>query len=313
MKSTTIPAIICWLMLTINMSAQQYQHDTYDNHKVQLKKFEMGDRHMAYLDFGQGKPILLIHGIPTNSWLYRKMVNPLVEAGYRVIVPDMMGAGESSTSLPSEELSFDKQSSYIAQLCTHLKIQHAAMVIHDAGGPWTYNFLHMANCPVDELIFLNTIVYTEGFDPPVFPKKGSFQHRMISWVYGKKGLSKMVIKSTLKNGLDKHKLNKSEKEGYTEAMAKKGGALARNFFGSLRDMDDVTEIGRQAIKNKKLRLLSLWGQNDKILVGNQQVPLMMRDLNLAPENSILLAGCNHFVQEEVPEEICKHIDQFLQP
>lgn len=52
---------------------------------------------IKYIDAGaKNSPcILLIHGVPTSSWLYRHMIDPLVSKGYRVIAPDMLGYGQS--------------------------------------------------------------------------------------------------------------------------------------------------------------------------------------------------------------------------
>ena len=50
---------------------------------------------LHYVDEGEGPPILMFHGEPTWSYLYRKMIPPLVEAGFRCVAPDLMGFGMS--------------------------------------------------------------------------------------------------------------------------------------------------------------------------------------------------------------------------
>ena len=65
--------------------------ETYDDHLGMMKYAEVQGRKLAYIDEGTGKPIVLMHGIPTSSWMYRKVIPKLVEAGYRVIAPDLMG------------------------------------------------------------------------------------------------------------------------------------------------------------------------------------------------------------------------------
>ena len=50
---------------------------------------------MHYVDEGEGEPVLLLHGNPTWSFLYRKFIPPIKAAGYRVIVPDHIGFGLS--------------------------------------------------------------------------------------------------------------------------------------------------------------------------------------------------------------------------
>ena len=64
---------------------------------VFLSDCEGGELRMHYLDEGpvDGEVVVCLHGQPTWSYLYRKMVPVLVKAGYRVIVPDLVGFGRS--------------------------------------------------------------------------------------------------------------------------------------------------------------------------------------------------------------------------
>ena len=77
---------------------------TPDSRFENLKDFDFEPNYMEvdglrihYVDEGpqDGKPIFLLHGQPTWGYLFRHMIPPLVEAGYRVIVPDMVGFGRS--------------------------------------------------------------------------------------------------------------------------------------------------------------------------------------------------------------------------
>ena len=65
---------------------------------------EGGELRIHYLDEGpaDGDVVLLLHGQPAWSYLYRHMIPPLVEAGFRVIAPDLMGFGESTRSASSQ-------------------------------------------------------------------------------------------------------------------------------------------------------------------------------------------------------------------
>lgn len=293
------------------MTGQDYSYNRYEDHISSLKKVSLNEVEMAYLDEGEGHPIVLVHGIPTHSWLYRKMVNPLVRQGFRVIVPDMIGSGESTIPKDTSQLSFKAHSEHLQALCNHLKLNHATLVVHDAGGPWSYHLLNLENHPFDQVVLLNTILYTEGFNPPFRPKKGGLTHRLTTWSYGKKGISRAIIKQTVKQGLDRVKLSKEEIAGYQQGFAAKGKNLASTFFGSLRQMDAICKVGQKALSNQKTPLLVLWGQNDKILVPAKQIPLIREHLNLRPENAVLLAGCNHYIQEEVPDLIVEKITEFV--
>ncbi len=57
---------------------------------------------MHYVDEGEGPPVLLLHGQPNWSWLYREFIPPLVEAGYRCIAPDHIGFSKSDKVVEDE-------------------------------------------------------------------------------------------------------------------------------------------------------------------------------------------------------------------
>ncbi len=88
-----------------------------------------------YVDEGSGPPILMVHGQPTWSYLYRKMIPPLVAAGYRVVVPDLMGFGLSDK--PTEESAYSLQShvELVTGLVEKLQFKDITIVGQDWGGP----------------------------------------------------------------------------------------------------------------------------------------------------------------------------------
>ena len=78
------------------MAQTAYSFKNIEDHRSQLSYFNTDEGKMAYLDFGTGDHVIvLMHGVPTNSFLFRRLINPLVESGFRVIVPDMFGFGAS--------------------------------------------------------------------------------------------------------------------------------------------------------------------------------------------------------------------------
>ena len=68
---------------------------TYDDHISKFRHLKLADGTMAYIDEGSGPAILLVHGVPSSSWLYRHIIPMLTGQGFRVICPDMLGYGQS--------------------------------------------------------------------------------------------------------------------------------------------------------------------------------------------------------------------------
>jgi haloalkane dehalogenase len=90
---------------------------------------------MHYVDEGEGPPILLLHGQPMWSWLYREFVSPLVEAGYRCVVPDYIGFGKSDKVVEDEWYVIERHCEVIRSLIDALDLRDCALGVHDWGGP----------------------------------------------------------------------------------------------------------------------------------------------------------------------------------
>lgn len=301
-----IPFILL-LFLTSTDSTQS--KTTNMDHFNPMSTIEIDGFKMAYIDQGQGPVILMIHGIPTSSFLYRKMVDPLVKKGYRVVVPDMLGFGNSDK--PQDLTLYDAvdHGERLSQFTNKLGIDKFNLVVHDAGGPWSWTMV--ANHPerISRLIVLNTILYTEGFKPPISAKKGSFMNRVIGMLY--KSLSKSMVKSTLKSGTEMHDYSKEEFNAYADPIKNGGHIAVRGFFGDIPSYEKLAISARKTIIEHDIPVKLIWGEKDKFLVGQTQIPLAMKELNIKSENVHFLARCKHFIQEEVPVQICDYIAKFV--
>ncbi|MBO0937990.1 haloalkane dehalogenase [Fibrella sp. HMF5335] len=94
------------------------------------------DLHMHYVAEGNvdALPVLLLHGEPTWSYLYRKMIPILVEAGYRVVAPDLIGFGKSDKIAEAEAYSYQKHIDWLTSFVQQLDLQQITLVCQDWGG-----------------------------------------------------------------------------------------------------------------------------------------------------------------------------------
>ncbi len=99
------------------------------------KYHEWDGLRMAYVDEGDGEPLLLLHGEPTWGYLWRKVMDPLLAAGHRVIVPDHIGFGRSDKPTDWQWYSWDGHCTALHSLIEALDLHDATMVCHDWGGP----------------------------------------------------------------------------------------------------------------------------------------------------------------------------------
>ena len=300
------------LTLSTCVMAQTFNDISYETWTNQLKKVELNGEYLAYFDDGQGPTLLMIHGVPTSSWLYRHMAVELVEKGFRVIIPDMMGYGQSAKPNKEELVNFTGQAESLQKFHESLGLEDFYLVVHDAGGIWAWQWLAEYEPKVKGLILLNTILYLEGFNPPMRPKKESFMHRTLRWAYKTPWIGKTIVKSTLKQGIENRKLSKADKHGYTSPIEAGAGFAIGSFFGALKELEAVTISGQDFLVKHNTPICAIWGEKDPFLIGNKQLPLAMSQLNLPKQHTHILYGCGHFIQEEAPQDISRLIEAFTQ-
>ena len=96
-----------------------------------------GTLRVHYLDEGppEAAPILLMHGEPSWSYLYRKMIPPLVSAGHRVIAPDLVGFGKSDKPTEQSDYTYARHVAWMQEaIIDHLDLQHVTFSGQDWGG-----------------------------------------------------------------------------------------------------------------------------------------------------------------------------------
>ncbi|HPJ19812.1 MAG TPA: alpha/beta fold hydrolase, partial [Actinomycetota bacterium] len=91
---------------------------------------------MAYVDAGppDGEVVLCLHGEPTWSYLYRKMIPVFVEAGMRVVAPDWFGFGRSDKPVHDADFTWDFHYSSMLGFVDALGLQRVTLVVQDWGG-----------------------------------------------------------------------------------------------------------------------------------------------------------------------------------
>ena len=90
---------------------------------------------MHYVDEGprDGAPVVLLHGEPTWSYLYRTMIGPLAAAGHRVLAPDLIGFGRSDKPALMSDYSYQRHVDWITSWLNQLDLRDIAVVVQDWG------------------------------------------------------------------------------------------------------------------------------------------------------------------------------------
>ena len=104
--------------------------------------------------------MVMLHGEPTWSYLWRKVAPPVVDAGHRVILPDLPGFGRSDKPMDERWYSYDRHTAAIADLLEHLDVRDATFVLHDWGGPIGLRVAVEHPERVSRLVLMDTGLFT---------------------------------------------------------------------------------------------------------------------------------------------------------
>jgi len=128
-----------------------------------------------YIDEGEGPVIWMMHGMPMWSYVYRKLIPPLVDAGFRCIVPDLMGFGLSEKPKNEKVHTLKTHVAMMTELINKLELKNITIVGQDWGGPISLRYAIENKSNIAGIILLNTFI--ERFPSN---KKERNQHNIIT-------------------------------------------------------------------------------------------------------------------------------------
>lgn len=112
----------------------------------------------------EGRVVLMLHGNPTWAYLYRKLIGPVVAAGHRAVVPDMVGFGRSDKLLDPAAYSLDRFVAWLRAVVEELDLRHIVLVAQDWGGPFGLRVLSELPDRFDAVVVANTLL--PNCEPP---------------------------------------------------------------------------------------------------------------------------------------------------
>jgi len=124
------------------------------------------DLRMHFVDEGpqDGPVMLLLHGMPTWSFLYRDMIPGLVEAGYRCIAPDHLGFGRSDKPTDIHWYTIARHTEVLSSLIVDLDLNNITLVCQDWGGPTGLAQAAMMPERFDHLVIMNTWLHHPEYE-----------------------------------------------------------------------------------------------------------------------------------------------------
>jgi haloalkane dehalogenase len=267
---------------------------------------DLDEGRVHYVDEGEGETLLMVHGTPTWSYLYRNLIRDL-RRDYRVIALDKLGFGLSGKPTDFGYTPAD-QARVIAAFIEKLGLTDITMVVHDYGGSTglSYALDHPQN--VKRLVIFNTWMWSLRDDPQkamVGRFLGSPLGRMLCMRFN------MEVNVIFPYAFSKRsRLKQDVHDLYRQTSAHETSRHAIWMYG--KELIDSSEwydslwAKRDAIRN--IPALIVWGMKDPVFTR----PYLEKWQSLFTDGqTVELADVGHYVQEEAPEEAVRHIRVFL--
>jgi haloalkane dehalogenase len=265
---------------------------------------EVDGLRLHYLDEGEGAPIVCFHGEPTWSYLYRKMIPPLVAGGHRVIAPDFAGFGRSDKPTDRSWYTYDRHVELMTSLLEQVDVRGATAVVQDWGGPIGLRWATENPDRVDRLVIMNTGLFA-GQVNEAFLAWRDFAERNPDLPVG------FVIQSATATEVPQEVVDAYEAP-WPDA-ASKAGAAQFPLLVPIRESDPgVAEMNeaRERLSRWEGPVLVCFSDSDPIFTPKagqrfvDQIP-GARDL-------VVIEGAAHFLQEDKGEQIAAEINRFLE-
>lgn len=261
------------------------------------------DGYIHYLDEGQGPTVLLLHGNPTWSYLYRNVIKELRKE-FRLIAPDYPGFGMSKAP-NGYRFTPQEQSEAIQYLIRHLDLKDIIVVVQDWGGPIGLNYAVRHRNNLRGIVVMNTWAWPAK----ILPMK-LFSLAMGGWLIGRwlqtrrNFFAKVIVPSGIHHA---EKVTVSLRKAYTDPFPTPKSRIPTWVFPrQIRKARAwLTDIESKLPNLSDLPAQILWGTKDSAGFPLKQMAKWQKYLPL--NETEILEDASHYVQEDRPDRVAASI------
>lgn len=274
-------------------------------------------RRMHYIDEGTGDPVLLLHGNPAWGYLWREVIPPLLAAGRRVVVPDMIGFGRSEKPRSEHAHSLDNHIANLVALVRQLDLRRTTFVCHDWGGPTGFGCALTNPHRVAALAIMSTWAWPDppaAFHNAIFPWRTMHAPLVGPWLLGRHAA--LSGRGMYLSVVDRARFRDRAQAVYQAALPDPADRLLTWVWPRWIPLDaQARAASRFAWLERGLAAtdwptLLIWGREDEVF---DAATFAGRFKTLLPhaEGPHLVTG-RHFLQEDSGPEIATLLLEFLQ-
>ena len=259
-----------------------------------------------YLDEGEGQVILCLHGEPSWSYLYRKMI-PMLSSEHRVLAMDFVGFGRSDKFTERSEYSFQMHHDTIINFIRALELEQITLVVQDWGG-----LLGLTVASEMPELFARLVIMNTGLPTGDEPMGKGFMR----WREFASNSPDLPVVLVIQNGTAERALKQEIVAAYESPfpdVSYKAGAMIFPLLVPLSPDDPGAAEMRKAkevFSRWQKPVLVMFSDKDPITRGGD---LFFRSLlpSAKDQPEIVIHDAGHFLQEDKGEEIAQHIVDFI--
>jgi pimeloyl-ACP methyl ester carboxylesterase len=257
---------------------------------------------VAYEVFGEGPPVVLVHGTPMRSYLWRNVLPTLAER-HSVYVYDLLGYGESEKG-QGQDVSIVTQARLLGELIEAWGLDAPAIAGHDIGGGIVLRAHLLEGVSFSRIAVLDAVVLTPWLSQP---RSSTWHVREYAGAY--EAMPDHLFEAFFSAYLGETNTN-LDKEAFEVYLAPWWGEEGRRAFvrQALQFEEHHTGEIEPRLGSIGVAVLVVWGEEDGWL-DPAQAPRLRE---MIPGSKLkFIPGAGHFVQEDAPEEVVKVLGDFL--
>jgi pimeloyl-ACP methyl ester carboxylesterase len=278
-----------------------------EEHEAEGKRVVVDGQHIFVREEGEGEPVLLLHGVPSSSFLYRKMLPELAGQGLRGVSFDLPGVGLSDKP---KDIDYDWHAlaKWVGRVVDALALPPVHLVLHDIAGPIGAEWAIHNPVKVRSITFTNAVMDVAHYTP-AFPIRALrvpvLRHVVFSTMNTPTAL-RFFRYSGVKNP---DAINEDVVASYLYLVRNNGG---HHSFLKIMEGFDLTEQHRDWLRDGLLAIDKpmqlVWGEQE-FAIPKAQLHYIKQVFRLRAEHMV---DARHFLQEEHPAVIAAHIATFSQ-
>jgi len=277
-------------------------------HYLTVDDGEGGELRLHYLDEGakDATPVLLLHGEPSWSYLYRKMVPGLVDAGFRVLAPDLIGFGRSDKPTERSDYTYQAHLDWITQWLNTIDLQSAVLFCQDWGGLIGLRLVADQPERFSGVVAANTFLPTGDVKP---------SQAFLDWQNFSQDTPNFDVGNII-NGATVSDLDDNVIAAYNAPFpddSYKAGARQFPLLVPITPQDPQSQANRnawQTLAGLSLPFLTAFSDQDPITEGGDLAFQKMIPSS-ANQKHITIKDGGHFLQEDKGEELADVVIGFI--